>query len=41
MSAAEVGCFLTHLAIDRKVSASMQNQALNVLALFYRNVLKV
>lgn len=28
MSAPEVEAFLTHLAVDRKVSASTQNQAL-------------
>jgi integron integrase len=32
--------FLNHLAVDRKVSASTQNQALNALVFLYRDVLK-
>ena len=32
--------FLTFLAVDRKVSASTQNQAFNALLFFYRHVLK-
>jgi len=32
--------FLTHLAIERKVSSSTQNQALNALVFFFRHVLK-
>jgi len=32
--------FLTHLAIERKVSSSTQNQALNALVFFFRYVLK-
>jgi len=35
MSAAEVEQFLTHLAVDERVSASTQNQALNALLFFY------
>ena len=31
--------FLTHLAVERKVSASTQNQAFNALLFFYRDVL--
>ena len=31
--------FLTHLAVERKVSASTQNQAFNALLFFYRHVL--
>ncbi len=31
--------FLTHLAVDRQVSASTQNQALNALVFFYKRVL--
>ncbi len=33
--------FLTHLAVDRRVVASTQNQAFNALLFFYRHVLKV
>lgn len=33
MGAAEVASFLTHLAVERRVSASTQNQALNALVL--------
>ncbi len=33
--------FLTHLAVERKVSASTQNQALQALLFLYRNVLDV
>lgn len=40
MGASEIGAFLTHLAVDRKVSASTQNQALNALIFLYRHVLK-
>jgi len=32
--------YLTHLAIDRKVSASSQNQALNALVFLYKKILK-
>lgn len=31
MGAKEVGEFLTHLAVDRRVAAATQNQALNAL----------
>jgi integron integrase len=40
MGAAEVGAFLTHLAVTRNVSASTQNQALNALVFLYRAVLE-
>lgn len=33
--------FLTYLAIDRKVSASTQNQAFNAILFLYRNVVEV
>lgn len=33
--------FLSHLATERKVAASTQNQALNALRFFYKSVLKV
>lgn len=35
----EVGEFLTHLAVTRKVSANTQNQALNALVFLYKQVL--
>ncbi len=39
MGEIEVSSFLTHLAVERKVAASTQNQALNALVFLYRNVL--
>lgn len=39
MGNAEVEAFLTHLAIDRKVAASTQNQALSALLFLYQHVL--
>jgi len=41
MGAADVEAFLTHLAVERSVSAATQNQALNALIFLYRDVLKV
>jgi integrase len=41
MAAVEVEAFLTHLAVDRKVSASTQNQALAALLFLYQKVLQV
>jgi integron integrase len=41
MGAAEVTAFLTHLASDREVSASTQNQALSALLFLYGQVLEV
>jgi integrase len=41
MSAAEIEAFLTHLAVDRHVSASTQNQALAALLFLYQKVLQV
>jgi len=38
MGAAEVSAFLTHLAVERQVSASTQNQAFNALLFLYRHV---
>ena len=35
-----IEAFLTHLAVDRKVAASTQNQALSALLFLYRDVLK-
>jgi integron integrase len=40
MGAAEVTCFLTALAVDSRVAASTQNQALNALLFLYRIVLQ-
>ena len=39
MGVAEVRAFLTHLAAERRVSASTQNQALNALLFLYREVM--
>ena len=38
--ASEVECFLSHLAEDRKVAASTQNQAMNALVFLYKRVLE-
>lgn len=38
---AEIEAFLTHLAVNRKVSASTQNQAFNALLFLYREVLEM
>ncbi len=38
---AEVSAFLTYLAVERKVSASTQNQALSAILFLYRKVLKI
>ena len=40
LGAAEVTQFLTHLAVDRRVAASTQGQALGALLFVYREVLK-
>jgi len=40
MGEAEVGAFLQHLAMNKNVAASTQNQALNALVFLYRVVLK-
>jgi integron integrase len=39
MGNAEIAAFLTHLALDRKVAASTQNQALSALLFLYHDVL--
>jgi integron integrase len=39
MGASELETFLNHLAIERKVAASTQNQALNAILFLYRQVL--
>ena len=41
MGAVEVEAFLTHLANDRKVSASTHNQALSAILFLYREVLSI
>ena len=41
MGAAEVEAFLTHLAVNREVAATTQNQALNALVFLYKEVLKL
>ena len=41
MGPAEVEAFLSHLAVDRQVAASTQNQALSALLFLYREVLNV
>ena len=39
MGEAEVGAFLTHLAVERRVAAATQNQALSALLFLYKVVL--
>ena len=39
MGQREIAAFITHLAVDRKVSASTQNQALAAVLFLYRHVL--
>lgn len=41
MGAAEVEAFLSHLAVDRQVSASTQNQAKAALLYLYKQVLEI
>ena len=41
MGGTEIAEFLTYLAVDRKVSASTQNQALNALTFVYKRVLEI
>jgi integron integrase len=36
----EISAFLTHLAVREKVAAATQNQAMNALVFFFRNVLR-
>ena len=40
LGAPEVEAFLSHLAVDRKVSAPTQNQALAAILFMYRHVLE-
>ena len=39
MAEPEIAAYLSHLAVNRKVAASTQNQALNALVFLYRKVL--
>jgi len=39
MGAAEIEAFLTHLAVEKQVSASTQNQAFSAVLFLYRQVL--
>lgn len=41
MGAAEVEAFLSHLAVERKVAAATQNQALNAIVFLDRQVLEI
>lgn len=41
MGAGEVEAFLSHLAVDGKVAASTQNQALSALLFLYKEVLGI
>jgi site-specific recombinase XerD len=38
MGETEINAFLTHLAVEEKVSSSTQNQALSALLFLYRHV---
>jgi site-specific recombinase XerD len=40
MGSADIEAFLTHLAVQQKVAASTQNQALSALLFLYRDVLR-
>jgi site-specific recombinase XerD len=39
MGETEINAFLTHLAVEEKVSSSTQNQALSALLFLYRHVI--
>ena len=41
MGKKEVTAFLTHLAVDKKIAASTQNQAFSALLFLYREVLEI
>jgi len=41
MGEAQISAFLTHLAVDKNVSASTQNQALSALLFLYKDVLDI
>ena len=40
MGRVEIEAFLTHLAVDRHIAASTQNQALSALLFLYKEVLR-
>ncbi|MBL3618730.1 MAG: phage integrase N-terminal SAM-like domain-containing protein, partial [gamma proteobacterium endosymbiont of Lamellibrachia anaximandri] len=40
MGAREIEAFLSHLAVDRNVATSTQNQALSAILFLYRDVLE-
>ena len=40
MGSTDIEAFLTHLAVDQKVAASTQNQAISALLFLYREVLR-
>ena len=41
MGEKEISRFISHLAINRRVSASTQNQALNAIVFLYKQVLQI
>ena len=41
MGAEEINAFLTHLALEKNVASSTQNQALSAILFLYRYVLKI
>lgn len=41
MGRSEVEAFLTHLAVEKHVAASTQNQALSAILFLYRYILKI
>lgn len=41
MGTAEINQFITHLVVDRKASASTQNQAISAILFLYRNTLNI
>ena len=41
MGAAEIAAYLTHLAVERKLAASTQNQAFSALLFLYQQVLEI
>ncbi len=41
MNITEINQFITHLVVDRKASASTQNQAISAIIFLYKNVLRI
>ena len=41
MGVTEINQFITHLVVDRKASASTQNQAISAILFLYRNTLHI